>query len=81
MWQSIKNITAYLVSSFHGSEVLIWSRLNIALGSAWLALQGVDISPLVHDPKLLVYWVIFSNFVNEMLRKRRAEYDDNGNMK
>lgn len=81
MWQFIKAKYEYIHGSFHDSEVLVWSRLNVLLGSIWVALQGVDVSPLIKDPKWLVYYIIFSNLVNEMLRRRRADYDDKGAMK
>ena len=76
MWQFVKDKYAYLYGTFHGSETILWSRLNIALGSAWIALQGVDVSPILHDPKYLVYYVIFSNFVNEMLRRHREDWKE-----
>jgi len=67
--------------TFHGSEVIFWSRFNIALMSAWCALQGVDVSPFLHEPKYIAYWAIFSNFVNELLRRNRAQYDEDGRMR
>lgn len=77
----IKNEWDYLYGTFHGSETILWSRLNIAIGSAWVALQGSDLSPVISNPKYIAYWVIFSNFINELFRRRHAEYDDHGNMK
>ena len=74
MWARIK-------AFFHGSEVIAWSRLQVIGFTLWVALQGVDISPVVKDPKWLMYWAILSNVVNEMLRRRHAERDDDGNLK
>lgn len=81
MWQFIKNEYAYIHGTFHDSEVILWSRFNVALGSAWVALQASDISPLVNNPRYMAYYIIFSNFVNETLRRRKAEYDTNGSIK
>lgn len=81
MWEFIKAKYAYIHGSFHESEVIAWSRFNVALGSAWVALQASDISPLVNNPRYMAYYIIFSNFVNEMLRRRRADYDDKGALK
>lgn len=75
MLQFIKNAYAYVYGTFHGSESIIWSRFNMAFGSAWLALQGADLSPIFNNPKYLSCWIIFSNFVNEMARRRNATYD------
>lgn len=71
----------YIHGTFHDSEVILWSRLQVFLASGWIALQGVDVSPVVHDPKWLVYYIIFSNLVNEMLRRRKAEYNHDGSIK
>ena len=71
----------YLYGTFHGSETILWARCNMFLGSAWAALQVADLSPVFNNPKILTYWIIFSNFVNEMGRRRHAEFDDHGNMK
>jgi len=71
----------YFYGTFHDSETILWARLNMFLGSAWAALQAADLSPVFSNPKLLTYWIIFSNFVNELARRNRAEYDDRGNIR
>lgn len=81
MWQSIKSTVTYTYASFHGSEVIGFSRLNVMLGSMWFAFQGVDMSPILTNPKHLMGYIIFSNFVNETLRRRKATYDDDGSIK
>lgn len=77
----LKDECRYLYGTFHSSEVIWWSRIQVAVGTVWVALQGVDVSPVITNPKWLLYWVIFSNLVNEGLRRRRAEYDHNGDIK
>lgn len=77
----IKQEWAYLYGTFHDSESILWARFNVLLGSCWAALQGADLSPVFNNPKVLTYWIIFSNFVNEWTRRRRAEYDENGNIR
>ena len=69
MWVWIKG-------TFHDSSVIVWSRAQIVAMSVWLGLQGVDVSPVLHDPKWMMYYVIFSNVVNELLRRSGATYDD-----
>ena len=74
-----------LVASFHDSEVLIWSRLQVVLGvlgSVVLALLHVvlqvDMSALFADPKYLVLWLVFSGLLTEFLRNRREAWRDPG---
>lgn len=74
MWQHIKGGWSAFHDSFHGSETILWSRFQILIASVWLSLQGVDLTPLVKDPKVLLYWIIFSNFVNEMARRNREDW-------
>jgi hypothetical protein len=81
MWETIKEKYWAIHSTFHDSSVIVFSRLNVALGMIWVGLQGVDVSPVVNNPKYMVYYVIFSNVVNEMLRRNGAEYDKDGKLK
>jgi hypothetical protein len=81
MKQWFKDEFWYLYQTFHDSEVILWSRFQVLLGTIWVALQGVDVSPIITNPKWLVYWVIFSNLVNEALRRRHAEYDEHGSIR
>ena len=81
MWQFIKDKFWYIHNTFHDSEVILWSRLNVLFGVTWVALQGVDVSPLISNPKTLVYYIIVSNVINELLRRRKADYNDDGSLK
>jgi hypothetical protein len=80
MWSTIKNTASAAYNSFHGSETILWSRFNMLLGSAWIAIQGQDVSPVLHDPKYILYYAVGSNFINETLRRRGATYDDDGKL-
>jgi hypothetical protein len=74
----------YLHGTFHDSSVIAFARLNAMLGVLWVSLQGVDVSAMkiFHDhPEYLVYYIIFSNGVNEMLRRNGASYGDDGKLK
>lgn len=81
MWQFIKEKYLYIHSTFRSSEVILWARFNVLMGTVWIALQGVDVSPLIKDPKYLVYYIIFSNVVNELMRRRKAEFNADGSIK
>lgn len=80
MWQTLKQTASYTYGSFHNSESIAWSRFNVVLGSAWIALQGQDVSPVLHEPKYILYYAVGSNFINEWLRRRRAVVDENGSL-
>ncbi len=58
--------------SFHNSEVIWWSRIQVAVGAVWLGLSQTDLSPIIHDPKILTYWLIFNGVVTELFRRNRA---------
>ena len=71
---------AKFVQSFHDSEVIWWARIQMAVGAAWVALSQTDLSPLLSG-KYLTYWLILNGFITEYLRRRRAEYDEQGKLK
>lgn len=81
MIQTFRDNYWRFASSFGDSSVIVWSRAQVALGSMWFAFQGVDMSPILTNPKHLMGYLIFSNFINEMLRRNGAEKDDQGNFK
>ena len=67
--------------SFHSSEVIWWSRVQVAVGAIWLGFSQTDLSPIIRDPKWLTYWLIFNGIVTELFRRHRGEYDDDGKMR
>jgi hypothetical protein len=75
MWEFVKREAIYLHGTFHDSETILWARLQVAIGSAWLALSTADLTPIIVNPKWIAYWTIFNGFVSEMLRRSRAEFD------
>lgn len=81
MWSWIKREYAYLHGTFHGSSVIVWSRLNMFIGTFWFSIQGIDLSPVLTNPKVLMGYLIFNNFVNEMLRRNGAEYHPDGSIR
>ena len=62
---------AWLLSTFHNNETLVWSRLQVAMGSAWFALSAADLTPLQLNPKYMMGWMMFNGFISEMLRRNR----------
>jgi hypothetical protein len=69
---------AWLLSTFHGNETLVWARLQVALGAAWMSLSAADLTPLHIEPKYMMGWMMFNGFVSEMLRRNREEFKDDG---
>lgn len=59
-------------TSFHDSEVILWARLQFAVGCVWEVLIQFDLSPIVTNPKYLTAWLIFSGIVTEWTRRTRA---------
>lgn len=81
MWTWLKTEFWSFHSTFHGSSVILWSRLQMTLGSLWFAFQGVDMSPILTNPKYLMAYMIASNFINETLRRSGAEYHQDGSIR
>lgn len=75
MYQMVKKELVYLYGTFHDSETILWARIQMGLGAAWVALSGSDLSQIIHDPKIFGYWTIFNAFVTEMLRRSREDFD------
>ena len=65
MWTRIKNW-------FRSSETIFWARLQVLVGSLWVALSASDLSPLL-SPKYMAIWMIVNGFITEYLRRRRTE--------
>ncbi len=67
--------------SFHGSETIILARVNLALGSIYAGVQFLDLTAFNIDKKWVVVWAVANGALGEFLRRRRAEYDDDGKMR
>lgn len=74
MLQNIKDFFWWFHSTFHGSLVLLWSRIQLLMASVWLGLSTTDLSPVIKDPKYFAYWMIFNAIVTDYLRQRNAEW-------
>lgn len=66
MWKKLKD-------SFHDSEVILWARIQFAVGCVWEVLITLDLSPILANPKYLTLWLIFSGIVTEWARRNRAD--------
>lgn len=60
--------------SFHDSEVILWSRVQMLAGAVWAAASVADLSPVISNPKYFAAWVIFNGVITEYLRKRNADF-------
>ncbi len=77
MWGKIKALFWYIHNTFHDSEVILWSRVQVLAGVVWVAVQSLDPALLFKaHPEYLVYYLIFSNVVNELLRRSREDWKE-----
>jgi hypothetical protein len=74
MWNFVRDKCIWVYFSFHNNETIIWARIQILLGSAWLALSNSDLSVFIENPKILGYWMFLNGFVSEYLRRRGASF-------
>jgi len=81
MWDFVKGKYIWVVGSFHDSHVIVWSRLQMAAGAAWLAVSQTDMSVFISDKKQLAYWLMGNAFVTEALRRRKEDWHDDGEHK
>ena len=65
--------------SFHDSEVILWARIQVLVGSLWVVASQTDLAPVISNPKYLTYWLIANGVITEVLRRNRADF--NGNAK
>lgn len=69
MWLKFKQ-------SFHDSEVILFSRLQVLVGSVWVVLIHQDLSPWLKDPQVILGWLTFSGVITEFCRRNRATFTD-----
>lgn len=81
MWQTVRDKYLAFHASFHGSEVIIWSRAQVALGAIGAGLLLVDPMAFNLDPKWAAAWVAANGALSEYLRRRGASYEDDGSIK
>ena len=74
MWEFFREKCIWFYATFHNNETILYARMKAAVGAAWVALAGADMSHIIENPKYLGYWFIFDAFVTEMLRRSRAEF-------
>lgn len=81
MYRLLRDKFADLYSTFHGSETILLARFNAMIGSLYVAVAAMDLSPFDLNPKYVAGWVAFNGFLSEYLRRRNAEFNDDGSMK
>lgn len=65
--------------SFHDSEVIFWTRLQVILLPVLFGLHTVDWSPFITDKHILIGYIAFNAIFTEILRRHREDwthYDD-----
>lgn len=71
-----------------GSETIAWARAKTGIGSVLFVVQqsGVDLHQFLTDKQYAVYqigavFLMLDGGISEFVRRRRAEYNDDGSMK
>jgi hypothetical protein len=77
MWNFLRDKCIWFYTTFHNNETIVWARLQMALGAAWLAVSNSDLSVFINNPKVLGYWLIANSFISEYLRRRGADFSHN----
>jgi len=85
MMQWIKDKLEYFWSTIHGSETILWARIQViggvVLGILATVLQTIDPNMLGLDAKYVMLWTVANGLLSEYLRRRSAQYEDNGDIK
>ena len=72
MWARLQSWWNDVLNWFQHSEVLVWARLQVLVGTVWTVLSTTDMSPLL-NPKYLTWWLIINGVITEYLRRRGTE--------
>jgi hypothetical protein len=62
------------LASFHGSETIIWARVQYFFVLLLTAVNSVDLSPFITDRQLLVVYMLINAVVTEAVRKNREDW-------
>lgn len=81
MYSFLRDKIVAFWSTMHGSETIIWARLQVALGSLYAGAQLFDVSQFDIDKKWVMAWIVGNGVLSEYLRRRKAEYHDDGEIK
>lgn len=69
-------------STFHGSGTIIWARAQVMLGVLYAGYVLVEPSSFTDiPPHYVAGWVAANGMLAEYVRRRGAEYHDDGNIK
>lgn len=80
MLDTVKSAFWKFHDSFHRSETILFARLQVLFGVVFEVLTHTDLSPLIHDQRVLTYWLIGSGVATELLRRRGQDVDDDNHL-
>lgn len=82
MWQTLKTNYLKFHGSFHDSEIIIWSRIQMAVGAIGAGVLLLDPASFDLDAKWTAIWVAANGALSEYLRRRREDFSgDDGSTK
>lgn len=78
MWDKVKAWYLVVHGTFHDSEVILWARVQVALGVVAGVLVSTDLSTLFDNPKVLTGYLLLNGLATEMLRRNRSAVQPDG---
>jgi len=76
MYQFLVDKISWVLGSFHRNETIIWARIQMGIGAAWVALvSNTDsLAKIIENPKYLGYALMVIAGISEYLRRRGATF-------
>lgn len=82
MYNVIRDKALAFWETFHGSATIIWARSQVLLGALYFGYTMIDPHDIGGlDPRYVQAWIVGNGVLAEYLRRRNAEYHDDGNIK
>lgn len=82
MYTTLRDKLADFWSTMHGSGTIIWARSQVMLGVIYAGYTLIEPSSFTDvPPHYVAAWVAGNGMLAEYIRRRKAEYDDEGKMK
>lgn len=81
MYTTLRDTVIDFWSTFHGSGTIIWARAQVMLGVLYAGYTLIEPSSFDIPPHYVQMWVVGNGALAEYIRRRNAEYHDDGAIK